>query len=209
MSHHSSRRLLIKTIGGSVVIIMSGCSALNESVSKADQTKSGSDQDMELIAQLGDAPYIAIEIEPSGNFEYLPEEDRIRTGESSTLPFPEWATAQAADHARDNLISLLDKKSLLGDGVAVGSATVDFSNINWKENPPDTNEFSQDGRFALIVPYTFNYDRDGNLVSEPNIPFNELVNETPREAKVTVVVSGRSYLATIPVICRQESIQFD
>ncbi|MDS0221269.1 hypothetical protein NDI54_07900 [Haloarcula sp. S1AR25-5A] len=48
------------------------------------------------MSQLGDAPAVAITAEPTQDYEYLRDENRVRiryaSGKTRTYPFPEWGT---------------------------------------------------------------------------------------------------------------------
>jgi len=209
MRSQSSRRVFLQIGGASLTILAGGCIGQSNANEEPKENETTSGLDRELSTQLGEAPEVMAEVEPTGDYEYIQEENRIRTGDSSTQPFPEWATAKAADHAGNYIRSLLDEKSLLGDGVTAGSGIVDFSEIDWDRSQPDKDEFSQDGRFAPIVSYTYRFDSDGNLIGEPDITFDKLVSETPRKAEVTVLIPEQEYIATVPVICRQVSSQPD
>lgn len=199
-----SRRRVLAIAGAGVGLTASGCSGRSDG---------GGDPDLEPSNRLGEAPPVAVEAEPVREYEYLPEADRVRlrydSGETSTFPFDEWGTMRAADRAADRVASILEAESLLGDGVSVGSGRLALSEVDWtgEASAPAEEAFDRDAEFGPIVRHVHHYDRDGDLLDEPQASFDSVVDATPRAAEVTVLFPEREYAATLPVLCRRTWIQ--
>ncbi|WP_226011030.1 hypothetical protein [Halomicrobium salinisoli] len=190
--------------GATVSFTVGGCSG---------RGRDGSDPDFDPSYRLGGAPPAAVEAEPVQEYEYLPEEDRVRiqydSGETTTHPFDEWGSMRAAEHAADHVASILDDESLLGDGVSVGWGRLDLSEIDWagERSTPTEEEFDRDADFGPSVTHLHHYDRDGDLLSEPEVSFDSVVEATPRTTEVTVLFPELEYTATFPVLCERTAIQ--
>jgi len=194
---------LLKATGATVTVPVSGC---------ASQTDTSREPDVEPVRQLGDAPAVARSAEPTQDYEYLPEENRVRvrsaSGETSTFPFPEWGTMRAANHGAAHISSVLDDESLLVAGVSVGWGRVDLSDIDWTETPtPTEDEFDRDADVAPRVSHEQHYDRNGNLLHEPAVSFDAVASTTPRKIETTVLFPEREYTATLPVVCERTWFQ--
>lgn len=57
--------------------------------------------------------------------------------------------------------------------------------------------------FAVNVHHTTTFDRDGNLLKEPKVSYDQLRAVTPRTASATIDSEGREHTCTVPVYVLQ------
>jgi hypothetical protein len=62
---------------------------------------------------------------------------------------------------------------------------------------------------ALIAYIGTTYDRDGTVVSEPNVSIGELLDVVPRTVRTTVTLDGREYAHSLPVFVEQGDFHID
>lgn len=124
------------------------------------------------------------------------------------MPFEEWGSQQATKHATEHVRSLLDRQALLGEYLTVGSGRIDVSKLT-ESNSPGPTEPSIDGALDTgpIVYHVHHYDRQGNLVDQPAVSFQSVVEATPRSGAVTMLFPERAYTATLPVLCERTWVQ--
>lgn len=60
-----------------------------------------------------------------------------------------------------------------------------------------------------VVSTTTTLNRDGEVVSEPEVAFEDLVAATPRAVEVTYVLADREYETTVPIYVRHSVAQYD
>lgn len=60
-----------------------------------------------------------------------------------------------------------------------------------------------------VVSTTTMLNRDGDVVSEPKVAFEDLVAATPRAVDVTYVLDDREYETTVPIYVRHSVAQYD
>lgn len=72
--------------------------------------------------------------------------------------------------------------------------------------PPDESSFKRAVEIGPHVWHFHEYSRDGELLSEPDVAFEAIVNATPRSFEVTIHYSEETYVAILPVMCRREWI---
>ena len=134
-----------------------------------------------------------------------------RAGDPETLPFAEWGTRRAADHAVDYIRSLLTAESLLDNGVDVFEGRISNAEGSWTRTAATSteSEFDRAVEIGPIVSHTHVYDRHGNLVSEPTVSFRSLVEMIPRSITVTIQFTEKAYTATLPVLCRRVAEQME
>jgi len=83
--------------------------------------------------------------------------------------------------------------------------TVVLSEIDWAgtSSPPTEDEFSRDAEFGTKVYHLHHYDRNGGLLNEPSVSFDDVVSATSRKIEITIVFSEREYTAVLPVLCHR------
>lgn len=144
------------------------------------------DENVEL-SESGEVRYVAAwrhtNQEAVRNREEPPEREPVY----ETSEWERWAAIQArhagatraAEHAADELG--------LGEsgGLSAGSSS----------------EIVEDGS-AAVVGITTTLDREGEVVSEPPVDFEELVAATPQTVAVTYVLADREYETEVPIYVR-------
>jgi len=201
------RRTVLTGASAALSLLLAGCSS---GIDANDEF----DPDVEPVERLGAAPPVSIEAEPEREYEYRPESDSVRVefdeGETATMPFDEWGTRRATDHAVDHVYSLLEAESLTGTSISVGQGRAVVSELDrtTAADAPPTPGFDRDVQIAPIVSHEHRYDRDGELVSDPSVSFDAIVEATPRTVDVTVLFPEREYAATLPVVCKRTVVQY-
>lgn len=197
------RRAFLAGVSASVCLTNAGCLS-NPTPSTTTEEFNPA---IEPTTRLGTAPRISFEATPEREYEYLEESNRVRilydSGHTSTIDFETWGTGRAASHAADRLQHILEEKSLTGTGISVGKGRVTVSEIDVPASgdPPTQEEFE---RGAPVCPQVFHfhhYARNGSLISEPEVPYQELVEAAPRSMEVTMVFAENEYTAVLPVVC--------
>ena len=206
----------------SISLASAGCLSGSASRSTAEESQEGDqkqgeeqepaefDPDIEQVTRLGDAAGISFEVAPEWEYEYHEENDSVRiqynSGDSGTMPFGMFGTLRAVDHSSDRLQQILEDNSLTGTGISTGWGRLKMSEIDTSNSDTTllSEEFTRDAPMAPKVYYTHHYTRDGSLISEPAIPFADLVEAVPRSMEVTMLFPEKSYTAVFPVVCRKD-----
>ena len=230
------RRALLSTAGTALVLGLSGCASDSVPVSQSNsETQSPSppssrgtrdsetphrtsqtyrpvEPPFEPIIRLGGASSATISAEPVREYEYLDGENEVRVqynSDSDTIPFDEWGTLWATDHASQYVRDRLREKSLLEEAVFVAGGIVDLDELTeTSANPPSESMFERDREIGPTVNHSTMYDRQGALVSSPEVAFEALVEATPRTMEVSMKVPEGEYTAILPVLCSKRWAQY-
>lgn len=170
----------------------------------------GNDFDpVEPKERLGSADAISLEASPERGYEYHEADDSVTTDSGAEMPFDEWGTRRATAHASAAVRKRLAKLSLLVSGVSTGSGRTVLNSLDELEGDdrPTEDDFDRDFAISPIVSHQHLYDRGGNLIREPEVPFERIVEETPRVAAVTMLFPEREYRAILPVVCQRRWIR--
>jgi len=203
------RRNVLSGVAVSVGLTTAGCLSGSAPTSREGETTSEFDPDVEQITRLGAAPDIKFEVAPDSDYEYLEERNRVRlhydSGDTSTMSFGRYGTHQAVEHGSDRLQRILDAKSLTGTGISVGQGEFDISDLT-TSTPEDSSlqeEIVRDAPLAPMVFHSHHYARDGSLISEPSIAFQEIVEAVPRVMDISITFPEQNYRAILPVVCEK------
>ena len=197
-----NRRTVLAGTGTALSLFLAGCSSDTDSNAEFDP-------DVERVERLGAARSATIEAEPEREYEYLAESDSVRVeyddGETGTMPFDEWGTRRATDHAVDHVHALLESESLTGTGVAVGQGEILLSELDRSSTDDSSTDpgVERDVPIGPLVSHQHHYSRDGDLISKPAVSFQRIVETTPRTVDVTMSFPQREYTAVLPVACRR------
>ncbi|WP_255149150.1 hypothetical protein [Halorarius halobius] len=131
--------------------------------------------------------------------EYLPEEDAVRyptrvgaDGPEAyeTEPFERWARRRCASVGSEAVLPALDERfdtELEGIGKGVESEYLGL---------------------VISVMATTTRNREGEVVSEPNVAFDRLVARTPRTVRATVTLEGREHTRSVPVFVEETTVSY-
>lgn len=61
-------------------------------------------------------------------------------------------------------------------------------------------------RLVITVMHVTTHDRDGEVITEPNFAFEELVERAPRTVTVTLTLDGRSHRRSVPVFAERSEM---
>jgi hypothetical protein len=107
-----------------------------------------------------------------------------------TTPFEDWARTECASVGADAVATRIEG-SVEGDPrVGVGIT---------RENEET----------AVIVNQTTTLNRDGEVVSEPSVPFERIVAATPRAVDATVRLAGQESSRTVPVWVEKQTVRYE
>jgi len=142
------------------------------------------------------------------DLDYLPDEHAIkypayyervgtpgdgpptRTTIYETTPFEDWAVTECASAGAKKVGSVV-RSAVDGDpNLSVGITT-------------------RDDEIAISTRQTTTKNREGEVVSEPTVPFDRVVAVTPRTVTAMVHLEDQSHTATIPVWVDEIAIQYD
>ena len=181
---HMRRRPFLTAVSTGLALPISGCSTTSE-------------PDIEQVQRLGAADPIS-----------LSDPVQVTNEESSDRSFAEQATNRAVEAAVSRLREILQQEALTGEGISVGHGVVELTEIDLTDTElPSASEFNRATNRSPIVFHHHHYSRDGDLISEPPVPFESIVDETPRSISVTVTDSSQEYVAVLPVMCERGWIQ--
>ncbi|SEO03267.1 hypothetical protein SAMN05216388_1007102 [Halorientalis persicus] len=106
-----------------------------------------------------------------------------------TTPFEDWATTECASVGADAVAQRIEER-IDGDPAASVGIT--------REN----------GEMAVSVQQTTVRDRDGEVVSEPSVPFERIVEVTPRAVEATVRLADQEHTATVSVWVSETTMRY-
>lgn len=202
-----SRRRALQTGTAAVAAAAAGC-LRSAGIGPGTPTPDPRPETRQAPAE-GDAISVTFTSDDEG-VEYLPDEDAVRyvarwvhanqdgvgngsaperEPEYDTVAFERWTTVEsahvAARRARDAVARRLGTRLR---GVSFGVTT---------ENDEKT----------VVAWRRVHLDRDGNVLTRPNVAFDRLVAVTPAEVRVALSFDGRSAARTVPVVVRNGWMQ--
>lgn len=153
----------------------------------ATSTRTVEDDENVELSESGEVRYVAAWRHTNGEAVRNGEEPPEREPVYETTDWERWApiharhagATRAAAHAADEL-GLGDR-----DGISAGTSS----------------DIVEDGT-AAVVEISTTLDREGEVVSEPPVGFEELVAATPRTVAVTYVLEDREYETHVPIYVR-------
>lgn len=201
------RRGFLAAFGVSLAAASSGCAGGGDDESP---TAPESDVRFDSDRRLGAGPDASVSVSPEGDYEYLSESDSVRfqqdSGETDTEPFDEWAAERAVDPAVERVDTRLFEASISSGQVRVGLG----GDLDGLDLPETVAEKAPEPPFPLpLVNYVHHYSREGELISKPEVPFEEVVDATPRTVAVTVSIPEATSETTLPVVCQRFGMQND
>jgi len=207
---NSSRRRLLAASGG-LVASLSGClSSLSDSRldgvdssddgSKDETTKSNTPTSREYPETVSVTTTIRREdleyVESNDTVRYVAAWRTNRSGETptrepvySTIPFEEWVEVECASAAAERVGEVLAER--LGgndDGIATGVTT-------------------ETGEKTALVEHQTRLDPEGDLISEPSVPFQRVKQVAPARVVVELTFAGRTRTCEVPVTTRESTIR--
>lgn len=166
-----NRRKVLLTAGGAIIAV--GGTAV------ANATRADLLADSELTRGKGEAVTIERTI-TRDSVEYLESTNEVREN-GHTEPFNEWARRESEKTGASAVVPVVEnrfEKSV--EGVGSGVRYLIFGPV-------------------ITVDHTVTRDRDGSIVSEPNVTLDQLISVAPRTMTVTINLNGRGYTKDIPV----------
>lgn len=135
--------------------------------------------DSDLTWGEGDAATIEKSITRE-SVEYLQSSDRVREN-SYTQPFPEWATSECAEIGAKEVPSIVDSRiDKEVEGIGSGVKLPIFGPL-------------------ITADHTISHNREGEVISEPNITLERLISVAPRTITVTLSLKSEEHTKTVPV----------
>lgn len=207
-----TRREFLVGAGSAISLAFAGCLSADNSDEPSSENESDDevfDPDVEPARRLGQGPGVSFEATPERAYEYLEASDRVQirydSGDTSVMAFDRWGTARATDHGADRLQSILNSKSLTGTGIGIGQGRVEVADIEVSsgEERPTQDEFKRAAPLSPSVYHSHDYARDGSLISEPDVPFQRIIEETPRSMEITMLFPEKEYTAVLPAVCHR------
>jgi len=218
------RRTFLSGGTGLISLASAGCLSGSGSRSTEKGNQDGDEQqdeeqetedfnpDVEQVTRLGEASSVSFEVAPDWEYEYIEASDSVRiqydSGDSSTMAFGKFGTLRAADHSSDRLQQILEDNSLTGTGISTGWGRTGLNEIDTPTNETTVQEeVTRDAPMAPKVYHTHHYARDGSLISEPAVPFENIVEAVPNSMEVTMLFPEKNYTAVLPVVCTKDWVK--
>ncbi|WP_152421683.1 hypothetical protein [Halogeometricum pallidum] len=159
--------------GGGTVVALAGGTAV------AGATRADILADTELTRGKGEAVKIEKTITPE-SVEYLESTNEVREN-GHTQPFNNWARRECAEIGAGEVVPVVDDRlETAVEGVGSGVRYLIFGPV-------------------ITVDHTVTRDRDGSIVSEPNVTLEQLISVAPRTMTVTVTLDGHTFTKEFPV----------
>lgn len=111
---------------------------------------------------------------------YLAETEEVEEN-GHTLGFRKWARLESEEIGADTVVSVVDRR-VETDVTGVGSG------VRYLLFGP-----------VITVDHSVLRDRDGEVLSEPNVSLETVVSTAPRSLTVSVRLDGRAFTRTLPV----------
>ena len=175
-----NRRTYVTAIGG-------GLASLAGGVAVAKATRADITADPSLVRGKGE-PVATTGTVTRDYLEYIEETNGVRYPDA-TEPFAKWARRECAVIGSSAVLPAINNridKPL--EGVGKGVRALAFG-------------------LVITVDHTIARDREGTVMSEPNVGLDELVTVAPRSVTATVVLEGHEYTRDVPTIVRHGEIQ--
>ena len=175
------RRFLIA--GGGTVVAVAGGTAV------ANATRADLFADSELTRGKGEAVAIEKTI-TRDSVEYLESTKAVRES-GHTQPFKKWARSEARETGATEVLPVVDNRlDKAVEGVGSGVRYLLFGPV-------------------ITVDHTVTRDRDGSIVSEPNVPLEQLISVAPRALTVTVTLDGHAFTKEFTVGVGHSEVSMD
>lgn len=175
-----NRRTYLTAVGGGLATLVGGAAV-------ADATRADLYADGELVWGQG-APATIERTITRDSVALLPSGE-VREREH-TEPFPSWARRECEAVGADTVVSIVDDRLDTDlEGVGSGVRYLLFGPV-------------------VTVDHTVTKNRDGDVVSEPNVPVERVRAVAPRTLRVTVTLEGRSFTRKLPVGVGHGEVQY-
>lgn len=175
-----NRRTYLLAAGGTVGAVAGGTAVA--SVTRADLLA-----DSELTRGEG-AAFETERTVTRDSVEYV-ESSGVVEEDGQTEPFDEWARRECDEVAANTVVGAVeDRIDGPVDGVGSGVRYLLFGPV-------------------VTVDHNVLRDRDGAILSEPNVELDRLIDVAPRTLTATVVLDGRRYTRSLPVGVGHSEVQ--
>lgn len=175
-----NRRKFLLVGGGTVV---AGGAAV------ANATRADVLADTDLTRGKGEAVTIEKTI-TRDSVEHLESTNAVREN-SETQPFDKWARRECAKIGTEEVVPVVDDRlDTSVDGVGSGVRYLIFGPV-------------------ITVDHTVTRNRDGSIVSEPNVTLDRLITVVPRTMTVTVTLDGQGFTKEFPVGIGHSEVSMD
>ena len=135
---------------------------------------------------------------PSETIEYRSTDDTVRypkttdpdgPEEYETERFEDWAKRKCASVGVEPAIAAV-RERIDGDAEAIG-----------------TNMTREYIGTVILVTATTSLNREGEITQQPNVPFETLVEVTPRTVETTVRLDGQEHTRSVPVFVKEWTVR--
>lgn len=175
-----NRRRFLTAFGGGVASLAGGAA-----VAKA--TRADITADPSLVRGEGD-PISTTATVTRDSVEYVEATNSVRYSKS-TESFEEWARRNCVIVGSDAVMPAIDERIHTPiEGVGKGVRGLAFG-------------------LVITVDHTIARDRDGEILSEPNMELDELVAVAPEFVTATVILEGQEYTRDVPVVVGHSETQ--
>ena len=176
-----NRRRYLLAAGGTLATLAGGAAV-------ADATRADLTVDGELSRGRG-APATVERTVTRDGIEYVESADEVRE-DGHREPFERWARREAEAVGARTVVAIVDARLDADlEGVGSGVRSLLFGPV-------------------VTVDHTVTRNRDGEVVSEPNVPVERVRSVAPRTLSVTVTHEGRHLTRRLPVGVGHGEVQY-
>jgi hypothetical protein len=176
-----NRRRYLLAAGGTLATLGGGAAV-------ADATRADLTVDRELSRGQGPPATVERTVGRDG-VEYVASSDTVRV-DGRSEPFERWARRKCEGIGAHTVVAIVDDRLDANlEGVGSGVRSLLFGPV-------------------VTVDHTVTRNRDGEVVSEPNVPVDRVRVVAPRTLSVTVTLEGRRLTRRLPVGVGHGEVQY-
>lgn len=167
-----NRRKVLVAAGGAIGTVAGGTAVAN--AARADILADGE------LTRGGGEPAAREKTIDRDSVEYVDATNVVREN-GHARPFDRWARRECEEIGAGTVVSVVEERlDTTVEGVGSGVRFLLFGPV-------------------VTVDHTVTRDRDGSIVSEPNVQFERLLSVAPRTLTVTVILEGQRFTKEMPV----------
>jgi len=156
---------------------------------------------------VGEGPTISIQNTFAEEYQYDESKDEViiedEDGNDSRKSFDSWAANESAWHAKRAVVGKLREELESLTNITAGVGRTDNEGIEGF----DRERYTTAVAVAPYIGYYYHYDDEGNLLSEPAVEFETLVEAAPRTIESTLMFDSkfdrREHVSKFPTVCER------
>lgn len=171
------------------------------------KSSGGEDEKPEMRIVVGGGPTISIQNTFAEEYQYDEYKDEViiegEDGNDIRKSFDSWAANESAWYAKRAVVDKLRDELESLTNITAGVGRTDYEEIEGF----DREKYTTAVAVAPYIEYYSHYDDEGNLVSEPEVEFDTLVESAPRTIESTLIFDSkfdrREHVSKFPTVCER------